>query len=168
MSILLLGGLLVLSGISLPAGFEVAAERIVGAALVVVGLFTIARALRLHAHWHEHDGTRHWHVHSHVRGEEHDHSHRALLGIGMLHGVAGTGALVIALPVTISVSPASAITFLAIFGLGTVVAMALFGAAAGKLVSMAAGVSIRWHQSLIALAGVASAAVGVWWMVAAG
>lgn len=167
LSILVLGGALVLSGLTLPARFEPLAERAVGVTLLIVGGFTVVRALRLHGHWHEHDDAGHRHLHSHARGRKHDHGHGALLGIGMLHGVAGTGALVIALPVTIAASPASAITFLVIFGLGTIMAMALFGAAAGKLVSLAAGFSVRWHRLAIATAGVASTAVGVWWLISA-
>lgn len=169
LTILLLGGVLVASGMRLPDAFEPLAERAVGVTLIVIGLLTVARAMRLHAHWHDHDGDRHWHLHSHLRGREgHDHSHRALLGIGMLHGVAGTGALVIALPVSVSTSPGGAVVFLLVFGVGTVMAMALFGAAAGRLIAVAARTSVKWHRATIAVAGVASAAVGMWWVILGG
>lgn len=169
LTILLLGGVLVASGMRPPDAFEPLAERAVGVALVVIGALTVARAMRLHAHWHVHDGDCHWHLHSHAGGRKgHDHSHRTLLGIGMLHGVAGTGALVIALPVSVSASPGSAVGFLVVFGLGTVMAMALFGAAAGKLIAMAARVSLMWHRAAVGAAGIASAAVGVWWVAIAG
>jgi sulfite exporter TauE/SafE len=168
LTILLLGGVLVASGVRLPAAFDQMAERAVGVILVVVGIATVWRAFRLHAHWHAHDGEPHLHVHSHARGEGHDHSHRALLGIGMLHGVAGTGALVIALPSGLEASLGVAFAFLLVFGLGTVLAMALFGAAAGRLVTAAARVSLGWHRAVIAAAGAASIGIGLWWVVLAG
>ena len=77
------------------------------ALLLVTAFWGVAlwRAYRLHGHWHEHGDTRHWHVHSHRHDESHEHGHAALLGIGMLHGLAGTGALVVMLPLTVGGSP---------------------------------------------------------------
>ena len=130
--------------------------------------FAFARAAKLHAHRHEHDGHEHWHLHSHLRDPGHDHDHRALLGIGMLHGLAGTGALVVALPVAVADSARTALIFLAAFGIGTIMSMALFGAAAGWLLSTATFASLRIHRATISVAGALSLGVGVWWLVSGG
>lgn len=166
LTILMLGSALVWSGAHVPAGWESALEQLVGLALIGVGAASIWRATRLPLRWHEHDGVRHAHPPS-AKGAAHDHDHRALLGIGMLHGLAGTGALVIAIPLAAGDSPGRSMVFLASFGLGTIVAMSLFAAVIGGLCSRAARRSLRAERALGVAAGAASIVVGVWWAVAA-
>jgi len=168
LTVVVVGGMLALSGLQLPERFETTAERAVGVVLVLLGVFAISRAQKLHGHWHEHEGTRHWHLHSHRSSDTHGHDHGALMGIGMLHGLAGTGALVVALPVAIAGSRAGALIFLAAFGLGTILSMSLFSAAAGWLLSATTTLSRNVHRGAIVLAGLLSVGVGVWWMVAGG
>jgi sulfite exporter TauE/SafE len=167
LSIALVGGIVVLSGIRLPARFAPAAERVVGLTLIAIGLAAIWRARRLHGHAHAHDGATHWHVHSHETSAGHDHSHGALLGIGMLHGLAGTGALVVAMP-AVAGSRARSLIFLVAFGLGTIAAMACFGATAGHALTLATHRRAPLHRAAMAGAGLASAAVGVWWVASGG
>jgi sulfite exporter TauE/SafE len=142
-------------------------ERLVGLTLIGVGLASIWRAHDGEQHWHEHDGVRHAHAES-VSGPKHERDHHALLGIGMLHGVAGTGALVIAIPLSTNASPAQSMVFLASFGLGTILAMSLFAGAAGALLGRVAQTSEGTARWLRIAAGAASVVVGVWWIVAAG
>jgi sulfite exporter TauE/SafE len=106
-------------------------------------------------------------VHAHRATPTHDHDHRALLGIGMLHGLAGTGALV-ALPLVATSTPSRSVIFLVAFGLGTVVTMSLFGATAGWLLGATRQASPRWFRGAIVLAGLASTGVGIWWVLAGG
>jgi sulfite exporter TauE/SafE len=168
LTVVIVGGLLAVAGLRLPERFAPLAERVVGVTLIVIGLFAVVRAFRLHGHWHEHDGVRHWHVHSHRTGEGHEHDHGALLGIGMLHGLAGTGALVVALPVAVADSATGALIFLIAFGIGTIVAMSLFSAAAGWALAATTRASAQLHRSAGVLAGLASVIVGVWWVIAGG
>ncbi|HEY9449090.1 MAG TPA: sulfite exporter TauE/SafE family protein [Gemmatimonadaceae bacterium] len=167
-TVVLVGGILALSGLRLPDRFAPLAERTVGVVLVLLGLFALSRALRLHGHRHEHDGKSHWHLHTHRSSEAHEHDHGALMGIGMLHGLAGTGALVVALPVAIAGSRFGALVFLLAFGVGTIISMSLFSAAAGWLLSATTRVSHGLHRGAIMAAGLLSVGVGVWWMVAGG
>ena len=164
----LVGGTLVLTGWRFPAHFAPMMERVVGVTLILIGIVALARAMRVHAHAHEHDGARHWHLHSHRRTETHDHSHRAALGIGMLHGLAGTGALVIALPFAAADSVPLALAYLVTFGIGTTLAMAAFGGIAGWAVRRAGRRSTSVLRAAAACAALASVVVGVWWTVAAG
>ncbi|MEZ4652323.1 MAG: nickel transporter [Candidatus Eisenbacteria bacterium] len=48
-------------------------EQIVGILLILVGAWTVRRALRshVHTHVHEHDGTRHAHLHVHLGADSH-------------------------------------------------------------------------------------------------
>jgi sulfite exporter TauE/SafE len=168
LTVMVVGGVLALSGLQLPERFESMAERAVGAVLVLLGTVAISRAQKLHAHRHDHEGRPHWHLHPHLSGGEHEHDHGALMGIGMLHGLAGTGALVVALPVAIVGSRAGALIFLAAFGLGTILSMSLFSAAAGWLLSATTTLSRSVHRAAIVLAGLLSVGVGMWWMMAGG
>ncbi len=165
--ILIVGGALVLTGWRFPAPMAPWVERIVGVTLVVVGVVALVRALRVHAHRHEHDGVAHWHLHSHRRSEEHDHIHHAALGMGMLHGLAGTGALVIALPLAATESAPLALGYLLAFGIGTTLAMAAFGVAAGWVVRGAGRPSPSLVRATSSVAALASVVVGVWWVIAA-
>jgi sulfite exporter TauE/SafE len=168
LSILLVGGALVVSGLRLPARFEPSLDRVVGATLIVLGLLAIRRALRLHAHVHAHDSGEHWHLHSHARSEAHDHGHGALLGIGMLHGLAGSGALVVLLPTAVATSRFAAITYLAVFGLGTICSMSVFGAAAGWVLRAAAHRSASLIRGFALAASAISIAVGAVWLATGG
>jgi sulfite exporter TauE/SafE len=165
--ILLVGGALVLTGWRFPETLAPWVERIVGVTLVAIGIGALVRALRVHAHRHDHDGVAHWHLHSHRRSEAHDHVHRAALGMGMLHGLAGTGALVIALPLAAAESMPLALGYLLAFGIGTTLAMAASGVAAGWVIRGAARPSPALVRATPSVAALASMVVGVWWVIAA-
>jgi hypothetical protein len=163
--ILLIGGALVLTGWRFPDAFAPAVERIVGVTLIVLGGMALVRALRIHGHLHEHGGIPHWHLHSHRRSRDHNHVHKAAFGMGMLHGLAGTGALVLALPLAATRSVPLALSYLVAFGAGTIVAMAVFSAIAGWAVSCAARHSLMLIRATATAAALASVCVGAWWMI---
>lgn len=104
-------------------------EFIVGVMLVVLGL-TLARKLvrdRWHVHTHEHDGQRHVHAHSHRLGRDHFHGHwmrGALrpLAVGMVHGLAGSAALMIVVLSAVA-SVTEGIAYLLLFGMGSILGM---------------------------------------------
>jgi ABC-type nickel/cobalt efflux system permease component RcnA len=184
-TVVALGGVLALSGLRLPEQFTPLMERLIGVLLIALGVAALLRARRVHGHWHEHDGAPHWHLHLHPRAARapeppaspgthsrdraaHDHDHRALLGIGMAHGVAGSGALVLMIPVATSAAPRESLLFLAAFGVGTVVSMALFSAAAGWLLSVASRASLTIARGATVVAALASVGIGLWWLLAGG
>jgi len=153
-----------------PQLLSVRAEWLVGVVLVVLGLRTIWQVRRRDgisvaddvlvgtAHRHA-DGTSH----------QHGHSHRhPLLGIGMLHGLAGSGAMAAIVPVSAGQEPWHAALWMALFGVGTVAAMALIAGAAGWSLRFSAQRSGRAMRGIVAGAGLASVAVGIFWLLASG
>jgi hypothetical protein len=73
-----------------------------------------------HEHVHEHEnGIVHSHEHTH---ENHHHAHKSVL-IGMVHGMAGSGALMLAVLTTIESVPLG-LAYIAIFGAGSIASMA--------------------------------------------
>jgi sulfite exporter TauE/SafE len=85
----------------------------------------------------------------------------------MLHGLAGTGALVIALPLAATESATLALGYLLTFGVGTVLAMAAFGVVAGWVVRGAGHRSPRLVRATSSVAAITSVVVGVWWVLVA-
>ena len=103
-------------------------EFLVGCMLVFLGanvLVRLFRGQRLHAHTHEHNGVRQSHLHLHLGGAKHEHQHRTLrLGgkpfvVGVVHGLAGTAALMM-LVVGAIPSLLLAAGYILIFGLGSI------------------------------------------------
>ena len=109
------------------SGFEFA----VGMMLVFLGITTILnKKFRFqHKHPHQHkDGTIHFDEHTHD-DLEHRHSHRSYF-IGLIHGLAGSGSLVVLTAVTLD-NFEMMFGFIAIFGIGSVIGMVIIGGLVG-------------------------------------
>ena len=70
-----------------------------------------------HDHIHHHQGNV-VHSHRHVHDDEHGHGHKSLI-IGMIHGMAGSGALLLIVLSTINSIPLG-LAYIAIFGAGSI------------------------------------------------
>lgn len=106
-------------------------EFVVGLMLVFLGLTTILnKKLRFkHKHPHQHsDGSIHFDEHHHDNSN-HNHSHRSYF-IGMVHGLAGSGSLVVLTSSTLN-DVGMVLTFITIFGIGSIIGMALVGSLVG-------------------------------------
>lgn len=114
------------------AGLEVA----VGLMLIGLGLSVLwrLRRQRVHFHVHDHGAGPHLHAHSHagatVPHERDDHAHEHFhfspraFAVGLMHGAAGSAGLV-ALAAAATGSAWVAMGYIAVFGLGSVLGMAL-------------------------------------------
>jgi len=128
-TIFLVGVIMIVFKVHIPTGTFSYFEAIVGFMLIVVAsyrLFIFFRdeqtALSFHKHKHEHAGeNKHLHTHIHLKGKN---LHKASYGIGIVHGLAGSGTLVVLIMTQIESIPNS-ILYLAIFGLGSIVGMTL-------------------------------------------
>ncbi len=163
---------------SLPIGALSAwAERLVGLVLIAIGLWGLRSVARLHVHTHPHthgdpDGTPHTHTHVHaaVPGEEHQHRHlahrhtHALLGIGALHGMAGTSHLLGVLPALGMPTRAGAIGYAIAFGVGSIIGMGCFAGAIGALIRAADSTGRSITKGLMSISSLTAIAVGAWWL----
>jgi sulfite exporter TauE/SafE len=130
-------------------------ERLVGAVLIVVGLWGLRRAslARLpipHRHPEEETGA--------------PRSRQAALWIGALHGLAGSSHLLGLFPALALPSQAASLAYVGGFSVGTVAAMVAFSSTIGLL---AAWLTARGEHTYRALLGTASAAaigVGIFWL----
>ena len=107
-------------------------EFVVGIMLVLLGVTTALNRKFFkfrHNHPHRHaDGTIHFHEHDHSESE-HRHGHKSYV-IGLVHGLAGSGSLVVLTAATLD-NVSMVLSFILIFGLGSVIGMALVGGLIG-------------------------------------
>src|SRR5215208_6237991 len=153
-TLILLGLPLVLLGQYLPKGIQQAAEATIGVIIVLL-------AVRLLVRWRR--GVFHAHPHTHEGGE----TLRTPLsgyGVGLVHGVGGSGGLTLLLLSTIP-DPSEAVVALLIFAAGTAVSMALLSTAFG--LAIAAGPVRRNFDRLAPVLGVLAAAFGFWYALGA-
>jgi hypothetical protein len=138
-------------------------ERLVGGALIALGLWSLSRAARLRRTPHTHRGTRHEHVHV-GRGprwmRRMGHGHASFV-VGVLHGVAGSSHFFGVLPALALPTPSSSFSYIAAFGVGTVAAMAAF---AGVVARAGQFGSVLSPHRLMTATGIAAIVVGCVWL----
>lgn len=146
-------------------------ERLVGVVLIVIGLWAVRKAIgiQLHVHEHEHDGVPHAHIHAHPAWQVHDrqsHAHiHSALGIGTLHGLAGTAHLLGVLPALLLPSGIAAVVYLVAFSAGAMAGMAGFAQVVGRLTAATAARGARPLRMLMLAGGGSAIAVGAWWVL---
>jgi ABC-type nickel/cobalt efflux system permease component RcnA len=137
LTLFLFGSVVLVLDLIMPERMAQMLEFMVGLMLVALGLDVLRRLIRekIHFHLHHHDdGEAHFHAHSHVGEEDHnprlhDHAHpegfplRALL-VGLMHGMAGSAALILLTLQTVK-SPLLGLLYIALFGIGSMLGMAL-------------------------------------------
>jgi len=168
LTLMLVGAVVLVSGVHIPEPFALLAESGVGLLLVVLG-GTLALKLfreRWHLHPHVHDGEPHVHLHSHHRREDHAHPHwarqslRPLL-IGMAHGVAGSAALMLVI-VSNTSGIGQGLLYIAVFGFGSIAGMLVIGLTLSVPVIYS---RVLGQQAFFAVQGVASlgsVGLGLW------
>ncbi|MCB1787363.1 MAG: urease accessory protein [Chromatiaceae bacterium] len=173
LTLLLFGSVALSLGGAMPIALARWLELAVGVLLLGLGaevLWRLARE-RVHFHLHTHAGGEvHFHAHSHA-GERvphvalaHRHTHRrrlplrALL-IGLVHGMAGSAALILLTLQTVE-SVWTGFLYVLLFGLGSTFGMALLSLVIAIPLRRAAH-GLTWvHHGLHALVGVTSLVVG--------
>lgn len=173
-TLVVLGLPLVLFNRFLPEPVQVIAETLIGAIIVFLAVRLLVRWRRglYHAHTHSHDDEPpHRHVHSHRESGTHEHAHAlphrtpvSAYGIGLVHGIGGSGGLTLLLLSTIS-NRAEAVGALLLFATGTAVSMALLSTAFG--LAIAGGPIGRNFERVAPVLGVLGVAFGAWYALGA-
>jgi ABC-type nickel/cobalt efflux system permease component RcnA len=130
-TLVLVGLLVYLLSVNIPDVFFISSEFIVGMMLIFLAITTLSnkklfKIRHMHSHAHK-DGTIHTHPHDH--GNDHKHGHKSYL-IGCIHGLAGSGALLVVIAGTLS-SIQDILSFILIFGVGSVIGMTLVSSLIG-------------------------------------
>ena len=184
LSLMGFGGVVFLLDRAISPSLEQALETAVGIMLVVLGADVLRRLIveRIHFHVHRHasqDGQLHEHVHAHShRGEgahqasvhRNEHARRwplRALAVGMMHGLAGSAALVM-LSLKSLPSWSIGLGYIVVFGVGSIVGMALLSVAIALPLRLSAPYLIGLHRSMTALIGLFSCALGSYMVVEIG
>jgi ABC-type nickel/cobalt efflux system permease component RcnA len=136
-TLLAFSSVVLLLGSVIPARIAQALEFGVGLMLVGLGLDVLRRLRQEHVHIHvhqHHDGVPHIHAHTHrqeprlqIVPHEHPHPHgfpyRALF-VGLMHGMAGSAALIL-LTLHTPISSGQAVGYILVFGLGSTLGMGM-------------------------------------------
>lgn len=149
-----------------------ALEIMVGIMLILLGIDVVRRMLkdRIHFHVHPHaGGVVHFHAHSH-KGElehivsQHEHNHstefplRALI-VGLVHGLAGSAALVLLTLQTIQ-NPLIGVLYIVLFGFGSIIGMAAISLVI-VIPFYYSGKGLTWvHNGLKCITGTATIVIG--------
>jgi hypothetical protein len=141
-------------------------EKLVGGALVAIGLWAFRHAYDVGASPHEHHGVRHAHVHvrgGSVLGRRLGHSHAAF-AMGTLHGIAGTSHFLGVLPALALPTRAAALGYIVTFGAATVAAMTAFAGVVGLAATNTEIRNTGAHRLLVCTGATVAILVGVFWM----
>ena len=139
-------------------------ERLVGAALIGIGLWALSRGLRVAPARHQHGEWSHDHLHVQAGPEwirRLGHAHASFC-MGVLHGVAGSSHFFGVLPALALPTTSAAVLYIASFGLGTVAAMMLFAAAVSAVAVHTVHGPRAYRAMMSAAALLAIVAGGVW------
>lgn len=158
----------ILFGVVLSERLAAGLEFAVGIMLIGIGAQVLwkLRRLRIHFHLHDHgDGPKHFHAHGHAGAttphatDPHSHDHarfswRAYL-VGLAHGAAGSAGLV-ALAAAATQNVITAISYILLFGIGSVLGMAVLTYSAGWPLRLAEKSAARMLKAVqIAVAAMA-------------
>ncbi len=129
-TLFVVGLVILLFKLTIPQKLALSFEFLVGIVLVLLGVDVLRKVVqgRVHLHPHTHpDGTTHVHLHAHDQPHEqpeesaHHHHHRSFL-VGLVHGLAGSSALMLLVLTTVE-SVWQGIFFILIFGVGSILGM---------------------------------------------
>jgi hypothetical protein len=135
-------------------------ERVVGIALIGIGLWALRRGLKIAPGAHRHGAVAHDHIHVQTGpawARRLGHAHASFC-MGILHGIAGSSHFLGVLPALALPTRGAAVEYIVAFGIGTVMAMTAFAALMGS-----AGARVHHHASLhrVMMLTAATLAIGV-------
>lgn len=172
LTLVLIGTAVLFMDTYIPDNFARSLEMIVGIMLVALGADVLAFMYRerIHIHAHRHnDGIVHVHAHSHRNARKHnphshDHEHPAgfpmrALFVGLMHGLAGSAALILLTLQTVE-SPLLGMFYILLFGTGSIIGMALLSIIIAVPLHYSARGLTRVHNGLQVMVACISLAVG--------
>jgi sulfite exporter TauE/SafE len=165
-SLFVVGILVIFLKLQISKSIEAKLEAIVGVMLVLLGLNAFRKLFLTkdaHLHKHDHSGHQHLHIHSHEKKADekwhHNLSPRSVV-IGMVHGLAGSAALMLLVVPTIK-DPFYAVLYILIFGVGSIGGMMLMSFIVGLPFHFTATNFVGLNKVIRVSAGIFSVVLGL-------
>jgi len=175
--VLMVSGILLFGfGVGIPESFAHLAELFVGVFLIAMGLLCFWRfrreRIRLSEHRHGEVVHRHWQVegsaHAGAAGDGSDRAGRHTpVMVGVMHGLAGSAPALALIPVVVHGDLLSALLYLALFSLGVMLAMVIFGLGFGATQRFLQQRYLWIFNSFRNLVAAASILLGGYWIAQA-
>jgi high-affinity nickel permease len=172
LTLFVFAGVAILLGRAIPDSVAKPIEGAVGIMLIGLGAHVLWRLWRDRVHFHRHghdDGTVHFHAHSHagdtapharaVHAHEHGFRWRTLL-VGLMHGMAGSAALLV-LAATQVASPAAGLIYVLLFGIGSMIGMGLLSLVIAVPLAFSARFLTAANRALQGAVGCVTIAIGI-------
>ena len=165
-TLFVVGLLVIVLRVTVPPRLALGLEFLVAVMLVALGSNLLWRSFgveKIHLHTHTHNPETHAHFHVHASpGQDHSHTHpfksmRKPFLVGMVHGLAGSAALMLLVLTTIP-SPLAGLGYILIFGVGSVGGMLVLSSLIGLpfvLTAQRFNALNRWIRVLAAVASIA-------------
>jgi ABC-type nickel/cobalt efflux system permease component RcnA len=171
LTLLLFGGAVLLIDGMISDRLALWLETAVALMLIALGIDVLWRLWRrrVHFHVHSHGDQHHFHAHSHSARTDHArdphrHTHpqhlplRSLI-VGMMHGMAGSAALIVLALGSVQ-SLWQGLAYIAVFGLGSIIGMSLLAIAISMPLRWSAN-SLTWaHNGMTLALGLATVTIG--------
>jgi len=185
-AIMVVGVAIIAFSVVIPPRLGLSMEMAVGLMLIVLGVINLSGLTHrifhrfgavadgnsdrhnglLHSHEHRHGELRHLHPHFHLFGRHSDH--QALgrfqtvraLGVGVVHGLAGSAAIALLVMSTIHNAFLSAI-YLGVFGVGTITGMMVISIGMAVPVAISAVQSSKLERWMVFGSGILSVGFGL-------
>jgi high-affinity nickel permease len=174
-TLLVVGIAVIVFRVTLPDRLALSMEFVVGAVLFGLGMQIVWKQLptRKHAHFHDHGNEMHVHEHLHLsrdsdpgRHHHHPRQHRSLL-LGMVHGLAGSAALMLLVLGTMRTA-AAGIAYIFVFGTGSILGMMIISTLIGLPFAFSSRRFGSVNNGIRFAAGVLSVGLGIFVMVEIG
>jgi hypothetical protein len=139
-------------------------EAMVGLMLIILAVYRLVKFYRsktivVHAHTNIHKHEQHKHLHVHIGKEhKHQHGHSLAYGVGLVHGLAGSGALMV-VAMSQMKGPFDGLTYLFLFGTACIAGMMM----AAGLFSIPFSKKLMRARSLQFFLIIASSALCLWY-----
>ena len=176
-SLLMIGIIVLIFKVAIPDEVSAWFEFLVALMIVLLGMLALFGAIstRRDMHYHRHNHLKKSHIHLHFSENEFDkqnsrslHSHRvSRVGlkpfiVGSIHGLAGSGALTLLILPQYE-SAAVSLSYLLIFGFGSVGGMLLMSVIVGLPFALVSQRLMKTHYALQLVASGASVVFGLWY-----
>ena len=171
-TLLLVGIAVIVFKLVIPDQLALSMEFLVGVVLFALGIQILWKYLpkKKHTHVHDHGDEMHAHAHSHLRKESeenvHHHpprQHRSLL-LGMIHGLAGSAALMLLVLSSIQ-SPVEGVIYILVFGVGSILGMMVISTLIGLPFALSSRRFESLNHTIRFLAGALSTGLGIFLMI---